>query len=65
MSDPSERVADMLEAITRIEKYATLGRGAFDTDELIQTYVVHYLQVLGEAAARLPSEVHALHPEIP
>jgi uncharacterized protein with HEPN domain len=55
----------MLEAINRIEKYAGRGRQAFETDELIQTYLVHYLQVLGEAAFKVPSDVQEKHPAIP
>jgi len=62
---PRERVLDMLEAINRIEKYADRGRQAFETDELIQTYLLHYLQVLGEAAFKLPPDFQEKHPAIP
>jgi hypothetical protein len=31
------RLRDIEEAILRIEKYATQGKSAFETDELIQT----------------------------
>jgi uncharacterized protein with HEPN domain len=63
--NPRERVLDMLEAINRIEKYAARGRKAFETDELIQTYLLHYLQVLGEAAFKLPPDFQERHPAIP
>ena len=43
MRDIEERFLDMLEAIQRIGKYATRGRQAFVSDELIQTYIVHNL----------------------
>lgn len=65
MRSPRERVLDMLEAINRIEKYADRGREAFETDELIQTYLLHYLQVLGEAAFKLPLDFQESHPAIP
>ena len=65
MRGPRERVLDMLEAINRIEKYADRGRQAFETDELIQTYLLHYLQVLGEAAFKLPFDFQEDHPTIP
>jgi len=55
----------MLEAISRIEKYAGRGRQAFETDELIQTYLVHYLQVLGEAAFKVPIDFQETHPALP
>jgi uncharacterized protein with HEPN domain len=62
---PRERVLDMLEAINRIEKYAARGQQAFESDELIQTYLLHYLQVLGEAAFKLPPDFQNEHPAIP
>ena len=31
-----DRLADVLEAIERIERHTSAGRGAFDTDELVQ-----------------------------
>ena len=65
MRSPRERVLDMLEAVNRIEKYAGRGRQAFETDELIQTYLLHYLQVLGEAASKTPAEFQETHPAIP
>ena len=38
-----ERLADMLEAIEKIEKYAARGRNVFESEELVQTWVVHHL----------------------
>lgn len=65
MRDPFERIRDMVEAIHRIEKYASHGRKAFDADELIQVYVLHYLQILGEAAYKISPAFQESHPEIP
>jgi len=55
----------MLEAITKIESYASRGRQAFEQDELIQTWVVHHLQLVGEAARRLSDGLRQAHPEVP
>ena len=55
----------MLEAITRIERYSERGREAFERDELIQVWIVHHLQVIGEAAAQLGRDFHAAHPGVP
>jgi hypothetical protein len=44
MRDTSERLRDIQEAISRIERYAVRGRAAFDQDELIQNWIVHHLQ---------------------
>ena len=65
MRDIEERFLDMLEAIQRIGKYAARGRQAFVSDELIQTYIVHNLQILGEAAAKVSTAQQAEYPDLP
>jgi hypothetical protein len=40
---------DILHAIRLINKYASRGRSAFDQDELVQTWVIHHIEVIGEA----------------
>lgn len=65
MREPRERLMDILEAIERIEKYAVLGRDAFEHDELIQTWIVHHLQIIGEAARALPDNFTDKYPDIP
>ncbi len=54
----------MIEAIDRIERYAAHGRDAFDQDELIQTWFIRHLQILGEAARALPDEIRLRSPDI-
>jgi uncharacterized protein with HEPN domain len=61
----AHRLRDMLEALERIAQRTGSGREAFASDELIQTWVVHHLLILGEAAARLGRDFHAAHPSIP
>lgn len=51
MRDPAESVRDMLEAVAAIERYATRGRDAFFGDELVQSWIVRHLAIVGEAAA--------------
>ena len=43
MRDDRERLADILEAIDRAQRYAVRGRRAFEDDELIQArnWLVH------------------------
>ena len=65
MKRPRERVADMLEAIEQIERYANRGRTALDSDELVRIWTVHHLQVLCEAAASLGRAFHEAHTGIP
>ena len=65
MRDVTERLQDILEAIGHVERYASRGREGFDSDELIQTWIVHHLQIIGEAAAGLGCDFHSAHPEVP
>jgi|GEM_PF-754629 len=50
MRDDRSRLLDMIEAIANVEKYAGIGKERFLEDELIRTYIIHHLQILGEAA---------------
>ncbi|MGB2861747.1 MAG: DUF86 domain-containing protein [Sedimentisphaerales bacterium] len=65
MRDDRERLLDIREAIENIQKYAARGKDAFGEDELIQTWVLHHIQILGEAAARISDEFQEQHPDIP
>ncbi len=65
MRDLRERLLDILEAIERIEKYSIQGREAFEHDELIQTWIVHHLQIIGEAVSALPENFRYKYPDIP
>ena len=63
MRDDRIRLGDVLEAIERIEKYTGTGRDALSNDELVQTWVVHHLMIIGEACRALSPEFRAAHPE--
>ena len=65
MKDDTERLHDILEAIERIERYATRGRNAFENDELIQNWIVHHLQIIGEATAQLSAALRERYSETP
>ncbi|MBE3560752.1 MAG: DUF86 domain-containing protein [Ktedonobacteraceae bacterium] len=67
MRNISERLRDIQDAIIRIMKYSQLGRYRYDHDELVQTWVVHNLYIIGEAARAIASEFPDFknqHPEI-
>ena len=65
MRSDREKLLDIQEAISSIEKYAQKGRDAFVSDELIQTWVIHHLLVLGEAAAKMSEGFQKKYPDIP
>ena len=64
MRDIPERLRDIQEAITRITKYTNQGRHIFDQDELVQTWVIYHLEIIGEAVRSIPQDFKDLHPEI-
>jgi len=59
------RLLDVLEAIEKIERYSRVDQEAFARDELIQTWMVYHLQIIGEAVTQLSDELRARHPEVP
>lgn len=65
MRDDRARLRDMITAIENIEKYAIQGQDRFINDELVRTYILHNLQVLGEAGTKLTSELRGRRQEVP
>ena len=65
MRSDSERVLDILEAIENIKKYCNRGVDLFYSDELLQSWVVRNLQIIGEAANRITEETQAQFPKVP
>ncbi|BDA70973.1 nucleotidyltransferase [Calothrix sp. PCC 7716] len=65
MRDNREKLHDILEAIERIDRYAVQGREAFEENELIQTWFIQHLQIIGEAARALSAEIREQNPEVP
>lgn len=65
MRDPKERLRDILDAMTAIERHAGGDRAEFEGDELLQAWYLRHLQIIGEAARALPEDVRAHAPHIP
>ncbi|MCH7787695.1 MAG: DUF86 domain-containing protein [Chloroflexi bacterium] len=65
MRDDRVYLLDILEAIERIEKYTAQGREAFEVNELIQTWVVHHIQIIGEATRKLSQDLRIHYSEVP
>lgn len=65
MRDERERLRDIVEAIEKIEKYASRGKRAFERDELVQTWIIHHLQIIGEAVSRLSDVFRSRHADVP
>ena len=65
MKDDRERLLDILEAIERIERYTIRSAEEFKRDELLQNWVIHHIQIIGEAARKVSDALRSTHPEIP
>jgi uncharacterized protein with HEPN domain len=65
MRDDRERLLDIQEAIDNIKKYAVRGRQAFGEDELVQSWVIRQLQILGEAATKISDDFQDRYPDMP
>lgn len=61
MRSDTDRLQDVLEAIDRIERHAVNGKDAFYQDELIQTWILHHLLIIGEACRALSPEFRTAH----
>lgn len=62
MRDDAARLRDMLEAIDRINLYATDSNLP---QEVLDTWIVHHLQILGEAARGISDTVRLKLPTVP
>ena len=64
--DPRLFLADMMDSITKIEKWtAGMASEKFLENGLLQDAVVRNLEILGEAAKNIPEEVRSRYPDIP
>ncbi len=65
MRDDKAHLRDINEAIEKIEKYVSIGYQAFAEDERTQVWIIHHLQVIGEASNHLSDELTEQNPDIP
>ena len=58
-------LADIIEAADAIEHFVSgVEKDTFLGNDLLRSGVLHKLTIIGEAAARLPTEFQERHPEI-
>jgi uncharacterized protein with HEPN domain len=60
-----ERLEDAIEAIDRCLTQAGRGRAAFEADPLLQVWMVHHLEILGEACRSVSALVRTAHSNVP
>jgi len=64
MRNDTERILDIQEAIFKIEKYSVRGKEEFCRNELIQSWILLHLQIIGEAARSMSKETHQKYPQV-
>lgn len=65
MRNDDERLADIQAAIDRVRRHVQHDRTRFDSDELLQNAVLHWIEIIGEAARGVSDKVRDAHPEVP
>jgi uncharacterized protein with HEPN domain len=63
MRSDQDRLTDILAAIAKIKERVS-DRSAFQKDELLQVWVIHHLQVIGEAVRGVSQPVRDRYPEV-
>jgi uncharacterized protein with HEPN domain len=63
MRDDPERLRDILKAIDQILTKTQAGRNFFDSDDMLQVWLLHHLQINGEAARCLTEPFRQRHPD--
>ncbi len=64
MRDDRDRLLDIQEAIERIDRYARKGWLEFESNELVQVWVVRHLEIIGEAVRGLSAEFRRTNPHV-
>lgn len=60
-----DRLHDIADAIADIERYTSAGKARFDADELVRTWCLRHIEIIGEAVARLSEEARTKYPTAP
>ena len=64
MRTDADRAGDILQAITRIRSRTKTDKAAFMADEMLQVWVVHHVEIIGEAVKGLSEPFRAARPEV-
>jgi uncharacterized protein with HEPN domain len=65
MKDDRVYLKHILDAITHVERYVSVGRDEFMSKSHWQDAVIRQLEIVGEATKRLTPELRERHPAVP
>ena len=65
MRSDADRVGDIADGIEKIRQRVTDSFDVFQGDEMLQVWVIHHLQMIGEAARGVAQSLKDRHPEVP
>lgn len=65
MKDDRPYLADILQALHRVEEVRRRGAEAFRADWVLQDAAIRNFEIVGEAVKRVSPALQAAHPEIP
>lgn len=61
-----QRIKDILRAMDHIDSEIDANdKPTFQSDQKLQVWVIHHLQIIGEACRKLSDELKENHPEVP
>ena len=56
---------DILESIREVMETTPPSRRAYDRDKLVRSHLVRHIQIIGEAASRVSTELKQANPHVP
>lgn len=65
MRDDRTLILDIRDAVEIVGRYTPADRSALDIDLPIQSVLIRYMQIIGEAAWRLSDTFKSAHPQVP
>lgn len=65
MRTDQDRLTDLVDACQRLRRIIDRGEQHFRSSDEAQLAIVHLVQIMGEAAARVSPELRARHPDVP
>ncbi len=65
MSDAQLYIRHMLDCLTRIQEYTAPGYAVFEEDTMMQDAVMRNLEIMGEAAKQVESDIRERFPDVP